>query len=64
MAGSSEHGNEPSSSIKGDEFLHQVTDFQTVRKDSALRRIPHCCKSVGSRQIQWTGRGWQGWQTQ
>jgi hypothetical protein len=35
MAGSCEHGNEPSISIKGGEFLDYLSDYQLLKKDSA-----------------------------
>jgi hypothetical protein len=35
VAGSCEHGNEPSGSIKGGEFLDQLSDCQLLKKDSA-----------------------------
>jgi hypothetical protein len=33
--GSCEHGNEPSGSIKGGEFVGQLCDCQLLKKDSA-----------------------------
>jgi hypothetical protein len=36
MAGSGEHGNEYSGSVKGGKFLHQMNDWQLVKEDSAL----------------------------
>jgi hypothetical protein len=35
VAGSCEHGDEPSDSIKGGEFLGQLSDYQLLKKDSA-----------------------------
>jgi hypothetical protein len=35
VTGSYEHGNEPSGSVKGDEFLDQMNDYQLLKKDSA-----------------------------
>jgi hypothetical protein len=35
VAGSPEHGNEPSGSIKGGKFLDQLSDRQLLNKDSA-----------------------------
>jgi hypothetical protein len=35
MAGSCGTGNEPSSSIKGGEFVEQLSDYQLLKKDSA-----------------------------
>jgi hypothetical protein len=35
VAGSYEHGNEPSRSIKGGEFLDCVSDYQLVKRASA-----------------------------
>jgi hypothetical protein len=35
VSGSCEHGNEPSGSIKGREFLGQESDCWLVKKDSA-----------------------------
>jgi hypothetical protein len=35
MAGSFEHGNESSSSVKGGEFLDRVRNYQIARKNSA-----------------------------
>jgi hypothetical protein len=34
VVGSCEHGNEPSSSIKGGEFLDELSDSQFLKKDS------------------------------
>jgi len=34
VAYSCEHGNEPSSSVKGGEFLDQLSDYQLLKKDS------------------------------
>jgi hypothetical protein len=36
VAGCCEHGNEISDSIKGGEFLDQLSDYQLLKKDSAL----------------------------
>jgi hypothetical protein len=36
VAGSCEHGNEPSGSIKGAEFLYKLSDYQLLKKGSAL----------------------------
>jgi hypothetical protein len=36
VAGSYEHGNEISDSIKREEFLGQFTEYQLLMKDSAL----------------------------
>jgi hypothetical protein len=36
VAGSCEHGNEPSDSIKGGEFLDNVSDYQLLNKDPDL----------------------------
>jgi hypothetical protein len=33
MAGSCEHGNEPSGFIKGEEFLDQLRDHNLLKKD-------------------------------
>jgi hypothetical protein len=35
MTGSFEHGNKPSDSIKGREFLDQLSDYQLLKKVSA-----------------------------
>jgi hypothetical protein len=35
VAGSYEHFDEPLGSIKDEEFLYQLSDFQVVKKDSA-----------------------------
>jgi hypothetical protein len=35
VAGCSEHGNEPSGSIKGGEFLDLLSDYYLLKKDSA-----------------------------
>jgi hypothetical protein len=35
MAGSCEHGNEASGSVKSEEFLDQVNDYQLLKRDSA-----------------------------
>jgi hypothetical protein len=35
VAGSCEHGNEPTVSIKGGEFLYQLSDHQLLKKGSA-----------------------------
>jgi hypothetical protein len=35
-AGSCEHGNEPSITVKGGEFLCQLNDYQFLKKDSSL----------------------------
>jgi hypothetical protein len=35
MANAYEHGNEPSSSIKGVKFLDQLNNYQLLKKDSA-----------------------------
>jgi hypothetical protein len=37
VAGSCEHGNEPSGSIQGGEFLDQLSECSLLKKDSALR---------------------------
>jgi len=37
MAGSCEHGNEPSGSVKDVEFLDQLSDCQLLKKDYAPR---------------------------
>jgi hypothetical protein len=34
VAGSCEHCNEPSGSIKGGEFFYQLSDCQLLKKDS------------------------------
>jgi hypothetical protein len=34
-AGPCEHGNEPSVSLKGGEFLDQLSDYKLLKKDSA-----------------------------
>jgi hypothetical protein len=34
VAGSCEHGNEPFGSIKGRELLDQLSNYQSLRKDS------------------------------
>jgi hypothetical protein len=34
LAGSCEHGNEPSGSIKGEEFLDYLSDQELLKKDS------------------------------
>jgi hypothetical protein len=38
VAGSCEHDNEPSGSIKGREFLDQLSDYQLHENDSAPLR--------------------------
>jgi len=35
VAGSCEHGNEPSGSVKGDGVLDQLNDYQLLKEDSA-----------------------------
>jgi hypothetical protein len=35
VADSCEHDNEPSGSIKGEEFLEYLSDYQFLKKDSA-----------------------------
>jgi hypothetical protein len=35
LAGSCEHGKEPSGSREGGEFLDQLSDYQSLKKDSA-----------------------------
>jgi hypothetical protein len=35
VAGSCEHDNEPSGSIKGGDFLYKLSDCQFLKKDSA-----------------------------
>jgi hypothetical protein len=35
VAGCCEHGNEPSGSIRGGEFLNYLSDYQPLMKDSA-----------------------------
>jgi hypothetical protein len=35
VAGSCEHGNEPSGSIKCGDFVYQLSDYQLLKKDSA-----------------------------
>jgi len=35
MVGSCEHGNEPSSCIKGEEFLDELSYYQFLKKGSA-----------------------------
>jgi hypothetical protein len=35
VTGSCEHGNEPSVSINGGEFLDYISDYQLLKKDSA-----------------------------
>jgi hypothetical protein len=41
VAGFCEHGNEPSGSIKGGEFLDQLNEYWLLKKDSA----PWCYSS-------------------
>jgi hypothetical protein len=36
VVGRCEHGNEPLGSIKGGEFLDKLSDYQLLKKDSAL----------------------------
>jgi hypothetical protein len=36
VADSCEHGNEPSGSIKGGNFLEQLSDYQLLKQDSPL----------------------------
>jgi hypothetical protein len=36
VAGCCEHGDEPLGSLKGEEFLDQMGDWQLVKKDSAV----------------------------
>jgi hypothetical protein len=38
VAGSCEHGNEPSESIKSGELLDNVSDYQLLKKDTAQWR--------------------------
>jgi hypothetical protein len=33
VVGSCEHGNEPSGSMKGGEFLDQINDYQFLKKE-------------------------------
>jgi hypothetical protein len=40
VVGCCEHGNEPSGSIKGGEFLHYLSDCKLLKKDSATW---NCC---------------------
>jgi hypothetical protein len=35
VAGCCEHGNEPPGSIKGEEFLDQLSDYKLLKNDSA-----------------------------
>jgi hypothetical protein len=35
VVGSCEHGNEPSGSIKGGEFLDKMSDYKLINRDSA-----------------------------
>jgi hypothetical protein len=35
VAGCCEHSNEPMDSIKGGEFVDQLSDYQLLKKDSA-----------------------------
>jgi hypothetical protein len=48
MAGSCEHGDEPSGSIKYWEFPEQLSDYQLLKDDSAswsyLPSVLPCCK--------------------
>jgi hypothetical protein len=39
VAMSCEHGNEPSCSIKGGEFIDQLNEYQVFKKDSAPWRV-------------------------
>jgi hypothetical protein len=35
VAGPCDHGNEPPASVKGEEFLDYLSDYQRLKKDSA-----------------------------
>jgi hypothetical protein len=37
VAGFCEHGNKPSGSIKGGEFLYQLNDYEFLKKETAPR---------------------------
>jgi hypothetical protein len=39
VAGSCEHGNEPSGSIKGGKFLDWLSDYQLLKKDCSLELV-------------------------
>jgi len=52
MAGSCEHGKEPSGSIKGGKFIAQLSDYQLFKKGSAPRRVQQGFQCV----IQWSIR--------
>jgi hypothetical protein len=39
VAGCCEHGNEPSGSIKGSEFLEQSSDYQLRKKERTLLHV-------------------------
>jgi hypothetical protein len=42
VTGSFEYGNEPSGSIKGEEFLDQLSNYLLLKKDSAQWRQLRC----------------------
>jgi hypothetical protein len=55
MAGYCEHGSELSESIKGEEFLDQLSDYQLLKKQFArfkLRNSKSVCPMVA--QAVWT----------
>jgi hypothetical protein len=39
VAGSCEHGNEPSGSIKGGELADQLSDYQLLKKDCSIEIV-------------------------
>jgi hypothetical protein len=47
VAGSCEHGNEPSVSIRGGEFLDFLSDYQLFKKGSVPRTSSFICNSSG-----------------
>jgi hypothetical protein len=53
VAGSGEHGNEPSGYIKGGEFLDQMNDYQLLKKDSAPWSWLQIGKSVIKMDVFW-----------
>jgi hypothetical protein len=46
VAGNWEHGNESSGSIKGEEFLDKLSDYQLFIKDSVNVEVEWCASSA------------------
>jgi hypothetical protein len=62
VAGCCEHGNEPSCSITGGEFLDQMSDHQLLKDSSPwsylLRRTWEDDDIMDLREIGWRGVDW------